>query len=70
MYGMKAVLSGIISHLWFYINKEISEEELDPWEWSIEEPADLEAKKYQVESSGEGDSQLLQHFSRSISWKV
>ena len=39
MYGMKAVLSGIISHLWFYINKEISEEEIDPWEWAIEEPA-------------------------------
>ena len=39
MYGMEAVLFGIISHLWFYINNEISEEELDPWEWAIEEPA-------------------------------
>ena len=39
MYCMEAVLFGIISHLWFYINKEISEEELDPWERVIEEPA-------------------------------
>ena len=39
MYGMEALLFGIISYLWFYINKEMCEEELDPWEWSIEEPA-------------------------------
>ena len=39
MYGMEALLFGIISYLWFYINKEMCEEELDPWEWAIEEPA-------------------------------
>ena len=38
-YGSCVIWYNTVSHLWFYINKEISEEELDPWERVIEEPA-------------------------------
>ena len=46
------------------IGKEKSGEEAND-ENSVSKVAGLQAKKYQEESSGEGDSRLLEHFSRS-----